>query len=50
MRVELDVTVTSLLGTVVIQRHLGGQLAPIFTYCFLSNLTTHKASHVGSAF
>ena len=30
MRVELDVTVTSLLGTIVIRRHLGGQLRAHF--------------------
>ena len=30
MRVELDVTVTSLLGTVIIRRHLGGQLRAHF--------------------
>ena len=30
MRVELEVTVTSLLGTIFIRRHLGGQLRAKF--------------------
>jgi hypothetical protein len=47
MRVELDLSVTSLLGTVVIRRHLGGQQLCAH---FHRDLPEHAASHVGSTF
>jgi hypothetical protein len=50
IRVELDLAVTSILGTVVIGRHLGGQLRAHFHLARTKRPTEHAASHVGSTF
>jgi hypothetical protein len=50
MRVELDLTVTSLLGTVVIRHHLGCHLGAHFHLARTSDLTEHAATRDGSTF
>jgi hypothetical protein len=48
MHVERDLTVTSLLGTVLIRRHLGGQVLAQTYLAHTCYLTTHDATPDGS--